>query len=52
MKFITNTSKPMAMPKNIKRGASAKLVRIEATTAPTAVPMAMTPTKEDAWVVV
>ena len=52
MKFITSISKPMAMPKNIKRGASANVVRMEATTAPTAVPMAITPTSEEACVVV
>ena len=51
MKFITSISKPMAMPRFIKRGASTSFMRIEATTAPTAVPMAITPTSAEAWVV-
>ena len=51
MKFMHSTNRPMAMPRGITRVACTNRMRKEATTAPTAVPMATTPTSEDAWVV-
>ena len=51
MKFIKITSKPMPMPKGIKLVAWSRRMRIDARTAPTAVPMATTPTNEEACVV-
>ncbi len=52
MKFIDTTKQPIAMPKGMRRVAWSSRIFIEATTAPTAVPMATTPTKLDACVVV
>ncbi|MCY1557099.1 hypothetical protein D9M68_939150 [compost metagenome] len=51
MKFMQITSTPMAMPRGITRVAWSSRMRSEATTAPTAVPSATTPTSEEAWVV-
>ena len=51
MKFIKITNRPMPMPSGITRVAMSRRMRMDATTAPTAVPMATTPTKLDAWVV-
>ena len=51
MKFISTTSRPMAMPMGITRVATSRRMRIDATMAPTAVPMATTPTSADACVV-
>ena len=51
MKFMPITKMPMPMPSGITRVAWCSFMRMEATTAPTAVPMATTPTKLEAWVV-
>ena len=51
MKFMATTKIPIAIPKGIKRVAWSRRIFIDATTAPTAVPMATTPTKLDACVV-
>jgi hypothetical protein len=51
MKFMKTTSRPMAMPSGMTAVARSSRMRIEATTAPTAVPMATTPTSAEACVV-
>ena len=51
MKFIAITSSPIAMPIGITLVAWSRRMRIEATTAPTAVPIATTPTSAEACVV-
>ena len=50
IKLSKITSSPMPMPRGITKVACSKRMRMDATTAPTAVPMATTPTSEDAWV--
>ena len=50
IKLSSITSTPMAMPSGITRVACSKRMRIDATTAPTAVPTATTPTKDEACV--
>jgi hypothetical protein len=51
MKFIKITSRPMPMPSGITRVAWSSRMRRDATTAPTAVPSATTPTSAEACVV-
>jgi hypothetical protein len=51
MKFSRITSSPMAMPSGITLVAMSRRMRSDATTAPTAVPMATTPTRAEACVV-
>ncbi|MOA45936.1 hypothetical protein D3C78_1683890 [compost metagenome] len=51
MKFMQITSTPMAMPSGITRVAVSSFMYVEAATAPTAVPMATTPTSDEACVV-
>ena len=51
MKFIRITSTPMPIPMGITRVAMSRRIFIDATTAPTAVPMATTPVSEEACAV-
>jgi hypothetical protein len=51
MKTMTSKAMPIKIPKGMMRVACSKRMRMEATTAPTAVPIATTPTKLDACVV-
>ena len=51
MKIIRITSNPMPMPNGMTLVALSRRIFIEATTAPTAVPSATTPTSDEAWVV-
>ena len=51
MKFIKITNNPMPMPIGMTRVAWSSRMRIDAITAPTAVPMATTPTSDEACVV-
>ena len=51
MKFMPITSRPMAMPSGITLVAWSRRMRTDASTAPTAVPIATTPTREEACVV-
>ena len=50
MKLSNITSTPMATPSGITRVATSRRMRMDATTAPTAVPTATTPTKDEACV--
>lgn len=51
MKIMQTTSRPMSTPRGITRVALSRRMRMEASTAPTAVPIATTPTRAEAWVV-
>ena len=52
MKFMPSTTTPMAMPRGMTLVAWCSFMRMDAITAPTAVPIATTPTSPEAWVVV
>ncbi|MNU06876.1 hypothetical protein D3C72_2522240 [compost metagenome] len=51
MNTMRISNSPMPMPSGITLVAMSRRMRMDATTAPTAVPMATTPTRADAWVV-
>ena len=51
MNTIRISSSPIAMPSGITRVAMSRRMRMDAATAPTAVPMATTPVRADACVV-